>query len=107
MKRFKLSEAGDRGWFIGTFERSVFKTDQFEVAYGFNTAGDTSRAHYHKVSTEINLVTHGRVLVNDDIFVAGEGFIMEPGDPCQCQYLEDTHTLVVKVPAMPNDKYYI
>lgn len=107
MRRFKQSESGDRGWFIGAFEKAVWKTDLFEVAHGFNTAGEVSPNHIHKVATEINLITSGCVDVNGELFRAGEGFIMEPGDPCKCTYIEDTHTLVVKVPSVLGDKYYI
>ena len=41
MKRFKLSESGDRGWFIGAFDRAIWKTDAYEVSYQFNPKGDT------------------------------------------------------------------
>lgn len=107
MRRFLLSECGDRGWFVGPFEKSIHKTNDFEVAYGFNKKGDHSPKHKHKVALEINLVTHGSVQVNGEVFNAGQGFIMESGDHCECVYLEDTHTLVIKTPAVPNDKYYI
>lgn len=107
MKRFKQSDSGDRGWFIGPFEKAIFKTDAFEVAHGFNYKGEHSPNHVHKVATEINLITFGCVEVNGELFRAGEGFIMEPGDPCECNYIEDTHTLVVKVPGILGDKYYI
>lgn len=107
MKRFLQSDSGDRGWFIGPFDRAIVKTDAFEVAHGFNKAGDISPAHYHKVSTEVNLITSGCVQVNGELFRAGEGFIMEPGDPCACVYIEDTTTLVVKVPGVLGDKYLL
>jgi hypothetical protein len=107
VKRFKQSESGDRGWFIGAFDRAIWKTDLFEVAHGFNHAGEHSPNHVHQVATEINLITSGCVDVNGEIFCAGDGFIMEPGDPCECNYIEDTYTLVVKVPSVLGDKYYI
>jgi len=107
MRRFLQSESGDRGWFIGAFEKAVYKTDLFEVAHGFNSAGEVSIKHTHKVATEINLITSGCVEVNGETFCAGEGFVMEPGDPCECRYIEDTYTLVVKTPSVLGDKYYI
>ncbi len=106
MRRFKQSEHGARGWFVGNWDNAVFKTNLFEVAHGFNPAGDISPAHTHRVATEINLITSGRVSVHGEIFEAGEGFIMEPGEICECVYLEDTHTLCIKTPAVANDKYY-
>jgi len=107
MKRFKQTDHGDRGWFVGQWEKAVFRTDLFEVANGFNVAGEHSPKHYHQKATEINLITSGKVKVNGEIFTAGEGFIMEPGDTCECYYIEDTYTLVVKTPSVPSDKYYI
>jgi hypothetical protein len=107
MRRFKQSESGDRGWFIGAFDRAVYKTDLFEVAHGFNPAGDHSPKHNHRIATEINLITSGKLLVNGELFEAGDGFIFEPGESCECHYLEDTYTLVVKSPSVPNDKYYL
>lgn len=107
MKRFKQSESGERGWFVGAFDRAVYKTNLFEVAHGFNTAGEVSPTHYHRLATEINLITSGCVEVNGELFRTGEGFIMEPGDTCECKYIEDTYTLCIKTPSILGDKYYI
>lgn len=107
MRKFKQSDSGARGWFIGAFDKAVFKTDVVEVAHGFNPKGDRSPKHIHKIATEINLITYGCALVNGEVFHSGEGFIFEPGEACECQYLEDTFTLVVKLPGALNDKYYV
>jgi hypothetical protein len=107
MKKFKQSEAGERGWYIGAFDGAVFKTDLFEVSHVMDRAGTHSPKHVHKIATEINLITSGRLLVNGEEFSAGEGFIFEPGESCEVDYLEDTWTLVVKTPSVPSDKYYI
>jgi hypothetical protein len=107
MKRFLHSDSGDRGWFVGQFERAVFKTSACEVAYQTNLAGEHGPAHTHKIATEINLITSGRVRVSGEEFVAGQGFVMEPGDVCTCDYLEDTTTVVVKVPGVLGDKYLV
>ena len=106
MKRFKLSESGDRGWFIGNFERAVYRTDQFEANWQTNPRGP-STSHYHKIVTEIQLVTRGRMLVNGEIYAAGDIFVFEPGDLCQCEYLEETDTVAIKVPSAPDDKYVL
>ena len=107
MKRFRQVDSGDRGWFVGPFDRAVFKTDVCEVAHQFNVKGDSSPAHTHRIATEINLITSGQVDINGEIFNTGEGYIMYPGDICQCNYLEDTYTLVVKVPGVLGDKYLL
>jgi quercetin dioxygenase-like cupin family protein len=106
MKKFKLSESGDRGWFIGNFDRAVFRTDQFEVNWQTNPRKQTP-SHYHKEIAEIQLITRGRMLVNGEIYQVGDIFMFEPGDLCQVEYLEETDTVAVKVPARPLDKYLL
>ena len=106
MKKFKLSESCVRGWFIGDFDRAVFRTDQFEVNWQTNPRKQAD-SHYHKEITEIQLITRGRMLVNGEIYQAGDIFVFEPGDLCQVEYLEETDTVAVKVPARPSDKYLL
>lgn len=107
MKKFHQRESGERGWFIGDFDKAVYKTTALEAAFQHNFKGERSEAHYHKIATEISLITSGMVKVNGEIFTAGQGCIFEPGDVCKCEYLEDTTTMVVKVPGPMNDKYYV
>jgi hypothetical protein len=104
VKRFNLSESGDRGWFIGDFERAVVRTDQFEVNWQTNARGHGIN-HYHKVITEVQLVTRGRMLVNGTIFGPGDICMLEPGDISQIDYLEEVDTVCIKFPSVPNDKY--
>lgn len=107
MKKFKHNESGDRGWFVGQFDRAVFKTDACEVAYQYNQKGEYCAPHTHQIATEINLITCGRVIMSGQEFEAGDIIIMEPGDVCECEYLEDTYTVVVKVPGVLDDKYLL
>jgi quercetin dioxygenase-like cupin family protein len=107
MQKFKLSEAGDRGWFIGAFDRSVFKTDACEVSYTANKKGEKCAPHYHKIATEITLFIRGSVHLNGMIFNAGDIVVLEPGEICDIEYLEDTESVVVKTPGALNDKYLI
>ena len=104
-KKFLLNEAGDRGWFVGGFDRSVYKTTDLEAAFQTNYPGEISEAHYHLIATEINLITRGRVLINGEVYTAGMGLILYPGEVGECVYLEETDTFVIKVPGPLNDKY--
>ena len=106
-KKFHLREAGDRGWFVGSFDRAVFKTDACEAAFQTNYRGEVSEPHYHKIATEVNLITRGLVKINGESYTAGMGVIFHPGDIAECEYFEDTDTLVVKVPGALNDKYLV
>ena len=107
MKKYKLAESGDRGWFVGHFDRAVWKTDLFEVAYMFNPKDDVSDAHVHKIAKEISLIASGHVVANGEHFRAGDIFEVDPGEELTCVYLEDTVTVCVKMPSAANDKYYI
>lgn len=107
MTPFKLSEAGDRGWFIGQFDKAVYKTDQFEAGLQTFKKGFRSPKHTHKIATEINLVVSGKVMYGNQLLSAGDGIIYYPGDVCECYYLEDTVTMVIKTPGALNDKYLI
>lgn len=107
MKKFHMRDAGERGWFIGQFDRAVFKTDTCEVAFQTNYKGEISEPHYHRIATEVNLITRGLVKINKELYTAGQGIILHPGDVATCEYLADTDTLVVKVPGVLNDKYLV
>jgi mannose-6-phosphate isomerase-like protein (cupin superfamily) len=107
MIRHKLSESGERGWFVGAFDRAVWRTDDFEVGYMFNPQGDISPAHYHREVRELSLIASGRVLANGEEFGPGDIFEILPGESLHCEYLEDTITVCVKTPSRPQDKYYV
>lgn len=104
MKKLRLSESGDRGWFIGNFDKAVVRTDQFEVNWQTNARGHGTN-HYHKIITEVQLVTRGRMLVNGVIFEKGDICVLEPGDISQIDYLDEVDTVAIKFPSVPDDKY--
>ena len=107
MKRFKLSDAGARGWFIGDFDKAVVRTNLFEVCYQENAAGTSYPRHYHKVITEIQLITEGCMVLNGEEFRAGDICMIEPGDENEATYTEDTKTVAIKFPSVPDDKYLV
>jgi hypothetical protein len=106
MKRYKLSDTGARGWFIGDFEGAVHRTKDFEVTYQKNPRSQTA-SHIHKLAHEITLVISGRQICNGEIFTAGDICILEPGDVSQIEYLEETEVVTIKTPSVPNDKHYL
>ena len=61
-----------RGWFIGNFEPSMLKTDDVEVAVKEYKKGDKEAAHYHKIATEITVITKGRVRMFDKEWEEGD-----------------------------------
>jgi len=95
------------GYYIGDFEPSAFKTKDFEVAFVKHEEGDTWVKHYHNLLTEINLVISGRVKINDEIFVAGDIFVVEPKEIVDPLFLENTELIVTKTPSIIDDKIIV
>ena len=104
MKKFRFEDM-KRGWFIGDFEPTAFKTKNFEVAYGMHKKGDVWDKHYHKIATEITLIVKGKVRVNEEIFIKNDIFIVEPNESVDPLFLEDTEYVVIKTISDPTDKY--
>ena len=107
MKKFQLKDAGDRGWFVGDFDRAVVRTKDFEVCWRGNPAGAKDTSHLHKIITELQLITRGRMIINGVEFGPGEIYVSEPGEEYRAEYIEDTEVVAIKFPSVPGDKYYI
>ena len=107
MKKFRLSDAGARGWFIGDFPEAVVRTKDFEVCWQANPAGARDTPHLHKIITEVQLITQGRMVINGVEFGPGDIYVSEPGEEYRAHYLEDTRVVAVKFPSIPTDKYLI
>lgn len=96
------------GWFVGDFSPTLF-TSPFEVAVKSYKKGEINPAHYHKYSTEINVVVDGSclftrsnedkiTLTKDDIIVIG------PYESTTFEALEDCRLVVVKTDSKSDDK---
>ena len=93
------------GWFIGDFAPSVLKTNKFEVGYHTHKKNDETQNHYHKESTEINVIVRGKMIVNKKELKKGDIFVFEPYVVSEAEFLEDTELIVVRDSSKPNDKY--
>lgn len=94
-----------KGWFVGNFEPSLYKTNDCEVAVKTYKKGDKEGRHYHKIATEITAIVKGRIRMFDQIFSAGDIIIVEPEESTAFEALEDAINVVVKLPGVCNDKY--
>lgn len=101
LKNFK------KGWFIGDFSPSLWKTTGFEVAFHEWKKEDQVPLHYHKVATEINLITYGKMMINGNILTKNNLFIIQPYEVAEAEFLEDTGLVIVKVPSVTTDKYVV
>jgi quercetin dioxygenase-like cupin family protein len=96
-----------RGWFIGNFEPSVLKTDQFEVGILLHKKGEIWPAHYHKEATEYNVLLDGSMRIAGELLEPGDIFWFEPGEVADPEFLEDCRICVVKSPSIIGDKYEV
>jgi quercetin dioxygenase-like cupin family protein len=94
-----------KGWFVGNFEPSLYKTNDCEVAVKSYKKGDREEKHYHKIATEITVIVKGKVKMFDTIYSEGDIIVVEPGDATAFEALEDAMNVVVKLPGANNDKY--
>lgn len=105
MKTAKL-ENMIKGWFVGNFEPTLLRTNDVEVAVKSYKKGDYEEKHYHKIATELTVITRGRVKMNGIEYKEGDIIVMEPGEATDFECLEDgTQNVVVKIPGANDDKY--
>jgi len=93
------------GWFVGDFSPTLLKTKVAEVACKHYRAGAYESRHVHKIATELTLVVSGRVRMNGSEIRAGQIATLEPGESSDFEALEDTVSVVVKLPSVAGDKY--
>lgn len=95
------------GWFVGNFEPTAYKTEDFEVSYKIHPKGEEWDLHYHEKVTEINLLTSGKMIMQGKELNSGDIFIMKPYEIADPVFLEDCHIVCVKVPGITNDKVVV
>lgn len=100
-----------RGWFIGNFDPSLWKTD-VEVGLRWNDTGDKEKRHYHKRATEYIVFVDGVHRLNDREYFAGDIAIIHPWMSTDYECLLSGNVLTVKdhslrpqFPNLPKDKY--
>lgn len=106
MQTFKLEDF-TRGWFIGDFTPSIFRTSNFEVGVLHHYKGEVWPAHYQKVATEFNVLLSGSLSINDKLILVGEIFTIEPLEVAVPIFHEDCQVLCIKVPSLPYDKFEV
>lgn len=94
-----------KGWFIGNFEPSLLKTDDFEIAIKRYNKGDYEESHVHKIATEYTLIVSGSVKMNGKCYYADDIIEIKPNEYTDFKCLSKVITCVVKVPCVKNDKY--
>lgn len=95
-----------KGWFVGNFEPTAFKTNAVEVGIKHYQSGDYEKSHYHKIATEITVVQKGIVEMNGIQYGDGAIIKLVPGISTDFKAITDVTTIVVKIPGANNDKYF-
>lgn len=93
------------GWFVGNFDPTVIKTDQFEIAIKKYKKGDKENSHYHKIATEITLIVVGKVTMNSVLYTTDDIIVIHPNEKTDFICLDDTITCVIKLPSISSDKF--
>ena len=92
------------GWFVGNFFPSALETPSVEVAVKKYATGDYEPKHVHKIATEVTLVLSGKVEMCDRTWAEGTIIVLSPGEATDFRALEDSVTVVVKIPSVLGDK---
>lgn len=96
-----------RGYFIGDFEPTAYRTSGFEISLMVHKQGELWDAHYHERSDEINYLMEGRMTINGELLEAPVIFVIEQGEIADPRFLTDCKLIVVKTPSAPGDKVII
>ena len=104
MKTYNI-DGMTRGWFVGEFNPTAFRTEGCEAAYKVYKAGDEEPKHYHKIATEVTLIAQGEVEMNGKVFVAGDIIVVLPNEEVKFKAITDAVNVVIKIPGANDDKY--
>ena len=92
------------GWIVGDFVPSLHKTNDFEVGLKSFKTSDREPKHFQRIATEVTLVVSGHSRMGNYFLKAGEILVVEPGEACDFEALEDSTVLAIKWPSLPGDK---
>ncbi len=106
MKTFDLKDF-TKGWIIGFFEDSIFKTNKYELGVKHYKAGDYEPAHFHLEATEITIIASGKVEMNGHTFVENDIIVIARGEATDFKCITDVITCVYKDKSVKNDKYLV
>ena len=96
-----------KGWFIGNFEPTILNTENFEIAVKNYKKNESENEHYHKIAREWTCVISGKVRFNNSVFEKNSIIVIEPYQKIKFKALEDSTTVVIKIPSVKGDKYTV
>jgi len=100
-----------KGWFIGDFVPSLYKTNRFEAAIHKHPRGYTAPLHYHEKTTEYNIIITGEIEINTQVGILklsdGDIFVYEPFEVCNVKFIKDTTLVIIRDFSIPDDKVFL
>jgi hypothetical protein len=96
-----------KGWFVGDFEPTAYKTKDFEVCYKIHEKNEKWPVHYHKIATEINYLIRGTMTINNKFLKTGDVFVLLPEEIADPTFHERCELIVIKTPSVIGDKYEV
>lgn len=106
MKTYKFNKM-KKGWFIGNFSPTAYKTRRFEVSYKLHKKNEKWPVHYHKKADEINLIVKGKMKIKNKIMNTGDIFVLKKKEVANPIFLKNTYIICVKTTSSKNDKFII
>lgn len=103
MKISKLSEFTN-GWFLGNFEPSLHKTEDFEICVKNFKKGEKEAAHFQRIATEVTVVLSGSIRMGEHFLEVDDILTIFKDEVCDFEAITDCKVLGVKFPSLPNDK---
>jgi quercetin dioxygenase-like cupin family protein len=104
MKKFN-EKSLVKGWFVGDFDPTCFRTQNAEVSLKRYKSGDKEDRHHHKIATEITFVVSGKIKMNGEVYEEGDVVVVDPKESTDFEALTESINVVVKTPGIQNDKY--
>lgn len=96
-----------RGWFLGDFFPSIFRTPKIEMGLLRHSKGEIWPYHYHRKATEYNILVKGSMNVNSIRIQEMDVFVFPPNMISCPQFLDDCLVFCIKIPSCPSDKYIL
>ena len=106
MDKYRLNDM-TKGWFVGDFAPTAYRTSAFEVSYRIHPRGEVWETHYHRQATEINLLISGKMILQGQTLESNDIFILHPFEIADPEFLTDCAIICVKVPSVQNDKFTV
>lgn len=94
-----------KGWFVGDFEPTLYRTQDVEIAVKHYGAGEHEASHHHEIATELTVIVTGAARMRDRELGPGDIVVLTPGEVSDFTALTEVTLVAVKLPGASNDKY--